>query len=306
MNGVLVVDKPAGPTSHDVVARARRATGISRIGHTGTLDPLATGVLPLVVGQATRLTQFLTLDEKEYVAGVRFGSATETYDAEERTLRDPASGRVALVEPPPPPADLDRARIEAALVRYTGTYLQTPPPYSAKKVGGVAAHKLARRNKPVEIPPAEVTVASLTLERYEDGLGQLRVVCSAGFYVRSLAHGLGETLGCGAHLETLRRTRVGEFDLGQATPLEEIERLGTSWPSRLVPMRSLLPSMPSVVANEAGARRAAHGNGLGPEHLAAPAAAGRGRVRLFDREGTLLAIAEPTAGGFLRPVVVLV
>jgi tRNA pseudouridine55 synthase len=306
MNGVLVVDKPAGPTSHDVVARARRATGISRIGHTGTLDPLATGVLALVVGQATRLTQFLTLDEKEYVAGVRFGSATGTYDAEERTVRDPASGRVALVEPPRPPANLDHARIEAALLDYTGTYMQTPPPYSAKKIGGVAAHRLARRNAPVEIPATEVTVRSLTLERYEEGLGQVRVVCSAGFYVRSLAHGLGETLGCGAHLETLRRTRVGDFDLGQATPLEEIERLGTAWVSRLVPMRSLLPSMPSLVATEEGARRAAHGNELGPEHLSAPASAGAGRVRLFDREGTLLGIAAPMAGGILRPVVVLV
>lgn len=306
MNGVLVVDKPAGPTSHDVVARARRATGVSRIGHTGTLDPLATGVLPLVVGQATRLTQFLTLDEKEYVAGVRFGSGTATYDAEERTVRDPASGRVALLEPPRPPADLDRARIEAALAGYVGTYLQTPPPYSAKKVGGVAAHRLARRNAPVEIPPAEVTVRSLTLEGYEAGLGELRVVCTAGFYVRSLAHALGEALGCGAHLETLRRTRVGDFHLGHAMPLEEIERLGPSAATRLVPMPSLLRSMPSVVANDAGARRAAHGNEIGPEHLSAPAAVAAGRVRVFDREGTLLGIAEPAAGGFLRPVVVLV
>jgi tRNA pseudouridine55 synthase len=295
MNGVLVVDKPPGPTSHDVVGLARRALGTSRIGHTGTLDPLATGVLPLVVGRATRLAQFLSGDDKEYDADVRFGLATPTYDADD--VRDL----------PPPPPGLDVAGIESALSDFRGTYLQTPPPFSAKKIGGVPAYKLARRNKPVAMAPVAVTVHRLTLERYEAGLARLRVVCSSGFYVRSLAHGLGERLGCGAHLEALRRTRAGEFTLDQAVPLEVIEELGPAAATRMVPMAALLPRLPPVVVTDAGARRAAHGNALTTRDLTDPLAAAAGsRVRMIDLDGTLLGIAEPTAGGVLRPVVVLV
>jgi tRNA pseudouridine55 synthase len=296
MNGVLVVDKPAGPTSHDVVARARRALGISRIGHTGTLDPLATGVLPLVVGRATRLAQFLSSDEKEYEAGIRFGAATSTYDAAG------LAGRRTE-----PPMDLDAGRVQGALPRFEGTYFQSPPPYSAKKIDGVPAYKLARRNQAVEIRPVQVTVRSLTLERYEDGLAVVRVVCSAGFYVRSLAHDLGGCLGCGAHLETLRRTRAGEFTVTDAVPLDDIERDGAGAVGQLVPMSALLRFLPPVVVNEQGARRAAHGNALAPRDLAEPAAATADRrVRVLDADGTLLGIAEPTAGGLLHPVVVLV
>ena len=306
MNGVLIVDKPAGPTSHDVVARVRKAIGLDRIGHTGTLDPLATGVLPLVIGRATRLAQFLSGDEKEYEAGIRFGIATQTYDADDRTFTDPATGvRVLLEAPPPPPEDVDVGRIEAALADFTGTYLQSPPRFSAKKVGGLPAYKLARRNKPVEIPPVQVTVHSLTLERYEMGLARLRVVCSAGFYVRSLAHGLGEHLGCGAYLETLRRTRAGEFSVDQAVPLEEVERMGSAAGAHLIPMGSLLPLLPPAIVNEGGARRAAHGNALAPADLLKPPVPGA-RVRVLDADGTLLGIAEPVDGGFLHPIVVLV
>ena len=306
MNGVLVVDKPAGPTSHAVVARVRRAIGIARVGHTGTLDPLATGVLPLVVGRATRLAQFLTAGEKEYEAAIRLGAATRTYDADDRMQTDPASGARVLTEPPGAPENVDAALVEAALANFTGTYLQAPPPFSAKKIGGVPAYKLARRNQPVDVRPVSVTVHSLTLERYENGLARVRVACSAGFYVRSLAHGIGETLGCGAHLEALRRTRAGDFRLDQAIPLDEVERLGPAAAARMVQMDALLPLLPPVVVNEAGARRAAHGNALAPADLAESPEAVGSCVRVLDAEGTLLGIAEPTGSGLLHPVVVLV
>jgi tRNA pseudouridine55 synthase len=307
MNGVLVVDKPAGPTSHDVVARTRRALGTSHIGHTGTLDPFATGVLPLVIGRATRLAQFLTSDEKEYEAGVRFGRSTPTYDADDRFSPDTGDCRGSLRQPVPPPDGVDAAGIQALLSDFTGGYLQMPPPFSAKKISGVPAYKLARRNQPVQIRPVPVSVRELTLESYSDGLARLRLVCSAGFYVRTLAHELGQRLGCGAHLESLRRTRAGSFGLDRAVPLDVIERLGTAAAVHLIPMGSLLPCLPPVVVNERGARRAAHGNALTPADLSSPpeSTAG-GRLRILDEDGTLLGIAEPTDGGLLHPVVVLV
>jgi tRNA pseudouridine55 synthase len=307
MHGVIVVDKPAGPTSHDVVARVRRALGTSRIGHTGTLDPFATGVLPLVIGRATRLAQFLTADEKEYDAGIRFGRATRTYDANDRLFSDHDVGAVVPIEPPQMPAGVDAARIETALPAFTGSYLQTPPPFSAKKIGGVRAYKLARRNTPVEIRPIQVTVRALTLQAYSDGLARVHVVCSAGFYVRTLAHGLGERMGCGAHLESLRRTRAGDFTLEHAVSLDDLDRLGTGAGRWIVPMSSLLPRLPLVVVTDSGAKRAAHGNALGPGDLAQPIRSEPGRrVRVLDGDGTLLGIAEPIDGGLLHPVVVLV
>jgi tRNA pseudouridine55 synthase len=310
MNGALIVDKPAGPTSHDVVARARRAIGISRIGHTGTLDPLATGVLPLVVGRATRLAQFLTGDEKEYLAGVRLGAATETYDAEDRVIMDD-DGRPVLLQPPPMSPDLPESTVVEALGEFVGTYWQVPPPYSAKKIGGTPAYVLARLRKQVEIKPVQVTVAELVLVRYAEGLATVKVVCSSGFYVRSLAHDLGQRLGCGAHLESLRRVRAGEFGISQAVPLDVIESEGSRALALLVPMTELLSKLPHVVVNERGARRAAHGNALGVEDLwqaerTVPPSAPFGPVRVLDADGALLAISEPAEGGLLQPVVVLV
>ena len=310
MNGALVVDKPAGPTSHDVVARVRCAVGISRIGHTGTLDPLATGVLPLVVGRATRLTQFLTNDDKEYVASVRFGCTTATYDAEERTIFD-GEGRPVGLRPAPPSAWIPDSMLLEALPEFMGTYWQVPPPFSAKKVGGTPAYVLARLRKEVEIKPVQVTVFELELNGFADGLAHLRIVCSSGFYVRSLAHDLGQHLGCGAHLETLRRIRAGEFSVDRSTTLEDLEREGTDALARLVPMTKLLSHLPHVVVNPRGARRAAHGNALAAEDLweaerTVPASARPGPVRVLDTDGALLAIGEPAAGGLLQPVVVLV
>jgi tRNA pseudouridine55 synthase len=310
MNGVLIVDKPLGPTSHDVVARVRRAIGISRIGHTGTLDPLATGVLALVVGRATRLAQFLAADEKEYVAGIRLGLATATYDAEERLVRNESGDPVRLlpVAAPPGLADSD---LRAALTAFTGTYCQIPPQFSAKKVGGTPAYMLARLRRDVELKPVQVTVTVLELIGYADGLATVRVTCSSGFYVRSLAHDLGQQLGCGAHLESLRRIRAGEFRLDQSVALAVIQDQRTEALSRLVPVEGLLSRFPHVVVNDRGARRAAHGNALAAEDLSegdrtVPAPAPAGPVRVLGADGALLAIGRPSDGGLLQPIVVLV
>jgi tRNA pseudouridine55 synthase len=310
MNGVLIVDKPLGPTSHDVVARVRRAIAISRIGHTGTLDPLATGVLPLVIGRATRLAQFLSADEKEYVAGIRLGLATATYDAEERLVRNESGDPVALL-PVALRLALTEADVREGLKDFQGTYWQVPPPFSAKKVAGTPAYMLARLQKDVELKAVQVTVRELELVRYHDGLADVRVLCSSGFYVRSLAHGLGERLGCGAHLESLRRIRAGEFRQEQAVPLSVIQEEGTAALARLLPVEGLLSRLPHVVVNERGARRAAHGNALAAEDLweaerTIPPGAAPGPVRVLDADGALLAIGQPAGGGLLQPVVVLV
>jgi tRNA pseudouridine55 synthase len=303
MHGVLIVDKPAGPTSHDVVAVARRALRISKIGHTGTLDPLATGVLPLVVGRATRLASLLTGADKEYLARVAFGVSTATYDGE-----GVPEGQGTSTETPLPSG----REIEEALPAFRGTFSQMPPPFSAKKIAGTPAYKLARQQKPVELKPVDVTVRELELRGYSEGIAELRLVCSSGFYVRSLAHDLGQRLGCGAHLDGLRRTRVGEFGAEDAVPLDMIVNEGPSAAQRLIPLERLLPELPSVVLSEDGARRASHGNAIGPQDLEArppspvglrPAGA---RLRLLDRDGGLLGIAEPVAGGFLHPLIVLV
>lgn len=307
IDGVLVVDKPVGPTSHDVVARARRALREKRIGHTGTLDPMATGVLPLVIGRATRLASLLSATDKTYEVGVRLGSATDTYDAAARL----AAGGAA----PPAPA-IDTGQIEEALAAFRGTFEQMPPPYSAKKVGGIPAYKLARQNKPTSLSAVPVTVHELTLLGLDDGLARLRVTSSAGFYVRSLAHDLGAALGCGAHVETLRRTRAGAFGLDGAVALEDLDLRPEAIPERLVPLPALLPQMRAVRLTARGAQRASHGNSVSPEDFAAtegrPGAAGGpdagagDLVQLFDAAGGLLAIAQAGPDGVLRPSIVLV
>lgn len=308
MNGALIVDKPAGPTSHDVVARVRRALAIRRIGHTGTLDPLATGVLPLLIGRATRLAQFLARDDKAYLAGIRLGRATPTYDAEDR-LRAAGPGDPGRVEPASIPP-ITEPELREALLAFHGTFEQRPPPFSAKKVGGTAAYVLARRMEPVEVRPVLVTVRELTLTSYADGLATVHVVCSSGFYVRSLAHDVGQRLGCGAHLESLRRLRAGAFTLEQAVPLSVIEE-GEQVRPGLIDMSALLPDLPRVVVNDRGARRVAHGNALAvvdlhPDTGSPPGHAGGRHVCVLDTDGALLAVGESLASGLLQPVVVLV
>jgi tRNA pseudouridine55 synthase len=282
------------------VARVRRSLGTSRIGHTGTLDPLATGVLPLVVGRATRLAALLSAADKEYEAAVRLGLATETYDAAQLT------GPVA-----PPPPGISAQAIESVLDGFRGSFEQLPPAYSAKKINGVAAYKLARRNEPVQPRAVTVTVHSLTLVSYRDGLALLRVRSGAGFYVRSLAHDLGMRLGCGGHLERLRRVQAASFGEASAVPLQEIEAAGPAADRWLVPLAQLLTHLPEVILNDRGVRRASHGNDVGTEDLAVIPGAVTGlppdaRWRLLDTAGTLLGIAEAGPAGLLHPVVVLV
>jgi tRNA pseudouridine55 synthase len=312
MDGVIVIDKPAGPTSHDVVAVVRRAIKSPRVGHTGTLDPLATGVLPLVVGQATRLASFMSGADKEYVAQIRFGSATRTYDAEPEQGIEPAGDRAAHAAAV---AALTERDILETLPAFAGRYMQTPPVFSAKKVGGKPAYKLARAGKPVDLTPVEVHVSALSLETYSDGLAQVRLTCSSGFYVRSLAHDLGQRLGCGAHLEGLRRTRSGTFSLDGAVTLDAVVQEGAAAAERgLVPMSRLVAHLPAVTTTEEGARRVGHGSALRPVDLVrrsgadtvVPGTETASRWRLFDGSGALLGLAEPRADGLLHPVLVLV
>ena len=308
MDGVLVIDKPAGPTSHDVVAIARRALRERRIGHTGTLDPMATGVLPLVVGRATRLASLLSSSEKEYIADVRLGAATATYDAADRY----ASG-----EAPPPPPDVSLDGIEQTLLAFRGSFEQMPPPYSAKKIAGVAAYKLARKDQAPVLKAVPVTVHALDVLEFADGLLRLKVTTSAGFYVRSLAHDLGVRLGCGAHLEALRRTRAGAFDIEAAVPLARLLEDGGPAAARLIPLEQLLPEMPAAHLTERGAVKASHGNPLNPDDLRerrpvpifAPSAEKWGQApfwRLVSPTGALIGIAQQGADGVLRPSIVLV
>jgi tRNA pseudouridine55 synthase len=309
LQGALLIDKPAGPTSHDVVAFVRRALRVDRAGHTGTLDPLATGLLVVLVGSATRLAQFLAADEKEYIADVRLGIATVTYDA--ASLPDAGvQVREWRMEVGTSVED-----IEQTLSRFRGTFLQTPPPYSAKKIASVPAYEKARKNQSVELKPVEVTVRELEIVRtsnLETGSPtpspaalhpstsspplRLRVAASAGFYVRSLAHDIGQALGCGAHLEALRRTRVGRFRAEDGLTLDRVESEGVA---RLTSPNDLLGHMPAVTLTEEGARRVFHGNPISDPASAVD------KVRLLDPTGALLAIAEPRRGGLLQPVVVL-
>lgn len=307
MDGVLVVDKPRGPTSHDVVAAVRRMTRIKRIGHTGTLDPLATGVLALVVGRATRLAALLGGSIKGYLAEVRFGASTATYDAESRFAQDPESGRFVMVEPPPPePGGLTRRRIEEALTELSGACMQVPPRYSAKKIEGVRSYKRARRDEEAVPQPVQVTAHAVTLEHYAAGLARIRLLCSPGFYVRSFAHDLGQRLGCGAHLESLRRTRSGEFTLSHAVRVEQLQDEGVT-AAKLIPLERLLPDLPGAVLNERGTMRASHGNALGPSDLEAlRGTVNSAQVRLLDGTGMLLGIASRGDNGLLHPFIVLV
>lgn len=295
MDGVLVIDKPEGPTSHDVVARTRRLLGTRAIGHTGTLDPMATGVLVLVVGRATRLAQFLSGQPKAYDATVRLGLATDTWD------------RTGTPVPSPSPVSMPTAAdISASLARFLGVHLQLPPSFSAKKIEGVRAHVLARRGEAVAVAPATVELHACELLEVQLPLVRIRLRSSAGYYVRSLVHELGWHLGCGACLESLRRTASGEFGLEDAVALGALEEHPDDAAGRLVPMERLLPQLPAVPLDEEDARRAGHGNEIMIPAFRASAFAGLTTVRLMAPDGSLLAIARTTGQpGVLHPAVVL-
>jgi tRNA pseudouridine55 synthase len=271
------------------VAAARRLLRERRVGHTGTLDPLATGVLPLVVGKATRLARFFSASRKTYDAVIALGVDTDTFDSQ-----GTAVGGVRREHPAAPLPGRDA--VEAALAAFRGTFAQVPPRYSAKKVGGVASHRLARKGTaPVTLAPVEVTVESVEITAEDAGRVALRLTVSAGFYVRSLAHDLGVALGCGAHLAELRRTSSGVFSLDAAVPLEDLDLVTAR--ARLVPLHRLLPEAPVVVLDADTVRRVLHGQAVGPAGVrregveAAPW--GGGVVRMLDTTGTLVALAEP-------------
>lgn len=294
MDGILVVDKPQGLTSHDVVTLARRALGETHLGHTGTLDPLATGVLPLAAGRATRLVQFLMASEKEYEARIRFGLTTDTYDV--------TGQEVTRVDATP-----RRAAVEAALGTLTGEYLQAPPAYSAKKIGGRRAYELARAAQVVEPTPVMVTVRRLELVTFDDITATVRLTCSAGFYVRSLAHTLGALVGTGACLDALRRTRSGEFTLDQAVSVLTLQTASGDAVAAIIPMERLLLRMPVVTVTAEGRARVSHGRELGPSHVLEPAPGDAEWVRLMSPDGALLAVGARSAQpGSLHPSVVLI
>jgi tRNA pseudouridine55 synthase len=286
--GLLVVDKPKGITSHDVVARVRRIAGTRRVGHTGTLDPMATGVLVLCLGKATRLIPFIEEqkgdDAKEYVAGIRFGFETTTDDAEGEP-RTPLWAGVAVTE----------AAVTAALNSMVGEISQVPPVFSAKKIAGERAYALARRGDEVNLEPAMVTVRAAELQELAGDDARVRFVCSRGTYIRALARDLGRAVGAGAHLIALRRTRSGTATLERAVTLEGLtpERLVHA----LVPMAEILEDWPKVTVDEGGVTDLKQGRAVN-QPRGVPLI--EGRVRVCDRPNDLVALAA-AEGARLRP-----
>ena len=303
VNGVLVMDKPAGITSHDVVARVRKILHQRQVGHFGTLDPFATGVLPVSVGKATRFAQFYLKSRKAYAGAIRFGFSTDTYDA----TGEPTSEAV--------PVALEASVLEAHFRQFTGQLLQTPPPYSAKRVGGVRAYELARQHKPVNLTPVEVEIYALELLRFEGEQVEFAVECSGGTYVRSLAHDLGQKLGCGAHLAGLRRTAVAEFTENRAVTLERLQEAveQNKLESCIVRLEALLPDCPELVVRGREETSVRHGHAF---ELAQALRPGRGGapglapvanlLKILGAERRLIAVARHVSGAVYHPNLVLV
>jgi len=290
VDAVLIVDKPAGMTSHDVVARVRRIVGEKSVGHLGTLDPMATGVLPLVLGRFTRLAQFYNEADKRYEGVIRFGWATDTYDAEGQPVGPEQSVNLSLEQ------------IQAAAVEFVGKIAQYPPPFSAKKIAGIPAHRLARKGQPVELKPKEVEIKQLEFYDCDGQAVRFRAWVSSGTYLRSLAHDLGKKLGAGGHLAALNRTAVREFTIDEAHSLEQLEqaRAANSMDELFLHPRLVLPEFPAVVASPESAARIRHGGAVNlPEFSKAPI------VRVFAGQRELLAIARRVAGTLFQPKVVL-
>ena len=303
ISGVLVIDKPAGLTSHDVVARVRRILDIRQVGHFGTLDPFATGVLPVSVGKATRFAQFYLKSRKSYSGTIRFGHSTDTYDS---------TGRATSEDQP---VALDKTVLEKLFQDFTGRLMQTPPPFSAKHVGGVRAYELARQQKPVSLEPVEVEIYALELLGIEGPDVDFAVECSGGTYVRSLAHDFGQKLRCGAFLADLRRTAVAEFKESQGVTLERLaEAAGQKKVDTcIVALEALLPEFPELIVRgrqEVGVRhghtfelaqstRAARGSGAGLSSVAA-------LLKIMNPERRLIAVARHVQGSVYHPHLVLV
>ena len=290
-----MIDKPGGMTSHDVVNRLRRVTGEQSIGHLGTLDPMATGVLPLLMGKFTRLAQYFSAAEKSYEGNIRFGFATDTYDAEGEPAGPDRWPEVA--------ANLTLPQVRAAAARFHGEMEQMPPQFSAKKVDGQPAYKLAREGKPVQLKPARIRIDAFAIEALEGAEASFTIDISSGGYVRSVAHELGRDLGCGAHLRRLRRTRAGAFALDDAHTLEELEALAgnaEALENLCVHPRALLPEMPAVTGDGQALGRLRNGAQANlPEFSSAPL------VKVFAGPRELVGIARRVAGTLFQPVVVM-
>lgn len=291
MNGLLVIDKPAGITSHDVVSRLRRITGEKSIGHLGTLDPMATGVLPLLMGKFTRLAQYFSAAEKSYTGRIRFGFATDTYDAEGERVGDQVH------------TTLTGAQICEAAARFDGEMEQMPPAFSAKKIAGTPAYKLARAGKEVDLKPARITIQSFAITALDGEEAAFAMTISAGGYVRSVAHELGRDLGCGAHLSSLRRTRAGVFSLDEAHRLEDLEPLAgdvAKLEGVCIHPRSLLTEMPSVTGDDFTLGRLRNG-----AQANLPEFSHASLVKVFAGQRELVGIAKRVAGTLFQPVVVM-
>jgi tRNA pseudouridine55 synthase len=289
MNGLLIVDKPAGITSHDVVSIVRRATGEKSVGHLGTLDPMATGVLPLLLGKYTRLAQFFGQAEKYYTGTIRFGFATDTFDAEGESAGEPR------------PLTLSLEELQELAKQFRGELDQMPPVFSAKKINGVPAHKLARAGLEVPVKPARIFIHNFALTALEGDTASFEMHVSAGGYVRSVAHELGQLAGCGAHLSSLRRTQAGVFTLAQSLTVEDLKTLSREEiEARLPHPQTLLPEMPSVIVDEQTAGKIHNGMQVNlPEFSSAPL------VKAFATPREMLAITRRIAGTLMQPIVVL-
>jgi len=289
---LLVLDKPSGMTSHDVVSLVRRATGEKSIGHLGTLDPMATGVLPLLLGRYTRLAQFFSQAEKQYTGEIRFGFPTDTFDAEGTASTDSV------------PLTLGLDELRGLASTFHGEMDQMPPIYSAKKLNGVPAHKLARAGLPVPVKPARIMIHAFELLSLDGDLASFAMTVSAGGYVRSVAHELGQLAGCGAHLATLRRVRAGAFSLEQAITVDQLKEASGAGQEALAALlphpRTLLPELPSVTVDEQLAGRLRNGMQVNlPEYSQAPL------VKVFTSPTEMIAIARRIAGTLMQPHVVI-
>ena len=311
LDGILVIDKPGGKTSHDIVESVRRLIGFRQIGHFGTLDPLATGVLVLALGRATRLARFYSGRRKRYTCAIRFGFATDTYDADGEPLSEDSA-----------PA-LDAEKLQELAAGFVGKIQQMPPAFSAKKIHGRPAHELARKHKPVNLDAVEVEVFEFRLTGVEGSIARFVVECGAGTYIRSLAHDMGKLHGAGAHLAEIARTAVGEFTSDHAVSLEDLAADAKSGKiaSRVIRLESLLPDLPRATVLPIVEKRVRHGAkfnlplaqiqpGQTTAAQGAPAQLDSGdwkpsRLRVFNQQGQLIAIAEPVVPRTYQPLVVL-
>ena len=293
MDGLIVADKPAGWTSHDVVNRMRRLANTKKVGHLGTLDPDATGVLPLIVGRATRLAQYFQRTDKIYEAVVHFGWSTDSYDA------------AGAITSPETAVTLNRDRMEVELASFRGKISQVPPAVSAKKIGGTPAYRLVRQNIPVEMKPVNVEIFSLEILDCIGADLTIRVHSSSGTYIRSIAHDLGQVLGCGAFLSRLRRVSAGGFDLSMARTLDQLGALAEAGnlAEALIPCAALLPEFPSELVDDltAGFIRQGRDFRVSPFRSEPDAKF----VKAVSYEGDLVAIGQAVLPHLYHPVLVL-